>query len=139
MASAREVGKTVAPFTNLSAEANHEVGLPERPLIGGRYQVSRILKSGQESETLLAKDLTLATPVVIKTAVVGSFSPAARMRLEHEAKVLAQIKNAPFPPLLDQGCEQDFIYLVMPFLEGVTLETRLRQGCLSAHDTLTVG
>src|SRR5437773_5478060 len=61
------------------------------------------------------------------------------MRLEHEAHVLAQIKNERFPPLLDHGAAGEQVYLVMPFIPGITLQARLRQGPLSLSDTLTLG
>ncbi len=61
------------------------------------------------------------------------------MRLEHEAHVLAQVKHGPFAPLLDHGSADDQIYLVMPFIPGITLQARLRQGPLNVQDTLTLG
>src|SRR5437016_2157441 len=90
-------------------------------VLAGRYQLLRVLKSGHDAETLLASDLSNSTTVVVKTAAAQSFSATARMRLEHEARVLAQIKNGPFTPLLDNGSAGDRLYLVMPFIPGVTL------------------
>ena len=108
-------------------------------MIGGRYQVLRMLKSGMTRETLLATDLTRGTTVVIKTAAAASFSATVRMRLEHEAHVLSQIKNGLFTPLLDYGSAGDQVYLVMPFIPGVTLQARLRQGPLDVPDAITLG
>ena len=105
---------------------NHQRGLEDYRLIGGRYQVLRQLKQGDDTETLLATDLTHDTKVVIKTAAAAAFSASARMRLEHEAHVLSQIKQGLFAPLLDSGSEGDQVYLVMPFIPGITLQTRLR-------------
>ena len=61
------------------------------------------------------------------------------MRLEHEADILIKIKRGSFAPLLDHGCEDDWLYIVMPFVPGITLQARMRQGPLSVHDSLTVG
>ncbi len=133
-----EVGMAVAPSKNLPA-VNHPDGLPDRGVIGGRYQVLRILKAGHDRETLLAADLTHGTTVVIKTAMAASFSATARMRLEHEAHLLSQITNGPFPPLLDHGSEGEHVYLVLPFITGITLQARLRQGPLSVLDTIALG
>ena len=120
----------------LSAEAN---GSPDPRVIGGRYQVLRQLKHGEDTETLLATDLTHGATVVIKTAAVASLSASARMRLEHEAHVLSQIRSGLFAPLLDSGSEGNQVYLVMPFIPGITLQSRLRQGPLPVMDTVTLG
>ena len=84
-------------------------------------------------------DLTHDTTVVIKTAAAASFSASVRMRLEHEAHVLSQVKNGLFAPLLDFGSEGDQVYLVMPFIPGITLQARLRQGPLSVMEAITLG
>src|SRR5712691_10164816 len=106
-----EAGMSIAPATNLPADANGVNGLPDLRVIGGRYHVLRILKNGHDTETLLAADLTQGSSVIIKTARAESFSASARMRLEHEAHVLSQIKNG-FTPLLEHGSAGDQVYLV---------------------------
>src|ERR1700730_7310415 len=87
-------------------------------LFGGRYRALRLLKKGQEVETLLGTDLALGDPVVIKTASAASLAPGAQMRLEHEISVLRQIHHPSIAPLLDLGREEDLLYLVMPFIPG---------------------
>src|SRR5260370_22196206 len=61
------------------------------------------------------------------------------MRLEHEGHVLSQIKNGLFSPLLDYGSTQDQVYLVMPFVAGITLQNRLRQRRLSVLEAIALG
>jgi signal transduction histidine kinase/CheY-like chemotaxis protein/tetratricopeptide (TPR) repeat protein len=108
-------------------------------LFGGRYRVVRSLKKAHGVETLAATDLEGGEAVVIKATSGESLSPAARMRLEHEAQVLRQIRSPWFAPLLHAGREGDLYYLVMPLLPGVTLEQRLRRGPLALAEALTVG
>ena len=122
-----------------STIANHQPGSRGRRVIGGRYQVLRRLENGDAAETLLASDLAEQTTVVVKTALASRFSASMRMRLEHEACVLSQIKHGPFAPLLDFGSENDHVYLVMPFMPGITLESRLRQGPLQVMEVISVG
>jgi len=122
-----------------STVANDQPGSGDRRVIGGRYQVLRPLKNGDAAETLLASDLAEQTTVVVKTALASRFSASMRMRLEHEARVLSQIKHGPFAPLLDFGLENDHVYLVMPFMPGITLESRLRQGPLQVMEVISVG
>ena len=42
-------------------------------------------------------------------------------------------------PLLDFGSEDDQVYLVMPFMPGITLQERLQQGPLSVMEAITLG
>ena len=130
---------SIAPPPLHSADLDRADGSSDRRVIGDRYQVIRRLKHGDDTETLLATDLTSETNVVIKTAAASSFSASARMRLEHEAHVLSQIKNGLFAPLLDSGSDGDQVFLVMPFISGVTLQSRLRQGSLPVMDAITLG
>jgi two-component system sensor kinase len=109
-------------------------------VLGKRYQVLQILKGDHDTETLLASDLTDGSTVVIKTKAAKSFSATARMRLEHEAYVLSHLKNGQgSSPLLDYGSADDQVYLVMPFIPGITLQAHLRQGALTIPDSITVG
>ncbi len=130
---------SIAPPLRLSVGVVDANGIPDRRMIAGRYQVLRSLKHGDDTETLLATDLTRDTSVVIKTAAAASFSASARMRLEHEAHVLSQIKNGLFSPLLDSGTDGDQVFLIMPFIPGITLQSRLQRGPLPVMDTITLG
>ena len=109
----------IAPSQRLPTETT---GSQSRRVIGGRYLVLRQLKTGDDTETLLASDLKRNESVVVKTAAAAAFSASARMRLEHEAHVLSQIKNGRSAPLLDSGAEGDQVYLVLPFVPGITLQ-----------------
>ena len=60
---------TIAPSTDLAAGANNADRSLDRRVFGGRYQVLRSLKDSQETQTLLASDLTHGSTVVIKTAL----------------------------------------------------------------------
>jgi two-component system sensor kinase len=76
---------------------------------------------------------------VIKTVTASSVPPGVLLRLEHEAKVLAGIQSPWLSPLLEFARDEDVLYLVMPYLPGVTLETRLRQGPLSVREAVATG
>lgn len=107
--------------------------------LGERYRILRSLKRGLGIETILAADTAdRDRHVVVKTTRVSSVSPAARMRLEHEAAVLRRVSGSAFRPLLGFGREDDLLYLVMPYIPGVSLEQRLTDGALGIRDTLTV-
>ncbi len=107
--------------------------------IAGRYRIQRLLKGGQDVETLLATDLTRGDEVVIKTAPADNISPTTLMRLEHEAGVLSRIKSPWFVQLREVGRDAGLLFVVMPFLPGITLQERLARGALTVPDTIAVG
>src|SRR5262249_52162321 len=126
---------TTSAAKKLPIEASDN--LPDGRVIADRYEVLRTLKLGQDTETLLATDQSQGTAVIIKTAAAALFSATARMRLEHEAQVLLQLKSG-LIPLLDHGTTDGQVYLVTPFLPGITLQALLRKGPLGVMDTITV-
>ena len=128
---------TTAPRSS-PADPGLPVEATGESLIAGRYQVLRPLKNGLDTAAYLATDLISGTEVVVKTASAASFSASVKMRLEHEAHVLSQVSDEEFAPLLDFGSDDDQVYLVMPFIPGVTLQERLKQGPLPVRDAIAV-
>ena len=114
-------------------------GLQNHRVIGGRYKILRQLKRGGDTAAFLASDLSAGTPVVVKTALASSFAASTRMRLDHEAHILSQVGDRVFAPVLDYGAEGDQVYLVMPYIPGITLQVRLRERPLSVTETINVG
>jgi two-component system sensor kinase len=108
-------------------------------LFGERYRVESILKRAPGIDTLLGTDLLHNQPVVIKTAIGGALSLGAQMRLEHEASVLRQMRSYWIAPLLELGQEAELLYLVMSYIPGITLASRLSRGPLSVQETLVLG
>ena len=108
-------------------------------LLGGRFHVLQLLKRGNGGETFLCRDTVDGGRVIIKSASGEHLSTGAQMRLEHEAAVLRQVRGPWLAPLLDLHREKDLLYLVMPYIPGLTLEQRLEWGPLSVRDTLTAG
>ncbi len=105
---------------------------------GGRFWTMRRLKADWSGETFRGTDLLHNQPVVIKTVRAEVLSPVAHMRLEREAALLRPLHGSRFPLFLDLGREGDLLYLVMPWIPGVTLQARLKQGPLSVREALTV-
>ena len=119
------------------------LALPGAPVraersFGGRYQAVRVLKDGDGTQTLLATDLEQGEPVIVKTLLCASVPQGTRMRLEQECRLLCELHNMEQPPLLDLGSDGDCLYLVMPYVEGFSLETRLRSGPMPIRETLSI-
>ncbi|MCU0962092.1 MAG: ATP-binding protein [Pirellulaceae bacterium] len=103
---------------------------------GDRYQALRILRVSGNLQTVLATDLQQPRTVVVKTLPSAALTPGARMRLEQECRHLLALQQLEPPPLLDVVSDQDSFSLVLPYVEGISLEARLRSGPLSVRDTL---
>jgi len=73
-----------------------------------------------------ALDPRLGREVVVK--LLRAPSEHGRKRLQREARAMARFVHANVVPLLDVGDHEGHPYLVLPLLEGKSLEHRLRQG-----------
>ncbi len=107
-------------------------------LFGGRYRAQRLLGAGKGIETFLASDLQTGESVILKSVRSGTISAGTRLRLGHEATVLRQLQSPCIAPLLETGEDGDCCYLVTGYVEGVTLEERLRWQRLSVAETIIV-
>src|SRR5690349_1947285 len=106
---------------------------------GDRFVTERLIKTSQGVETYHGLDRVNGIPVIIKAIAASFVSASVQLRLEHEAKVLSDIRSPSLSPLLRFGRDGDLLYLVMPYIPGVTLQSRLRQGAVSVREAITVG
>lgn len=108
-------------------------------LYGGRYQTSTLLKSGQGISAWLGRDTVSGAAVVIKLTAAHTVPEAMRHRLEHEARVLRTLRGSRNVSTLASGTAGEQFFLVLPYIEGQSLEARLRRGPLSVIDTVRLG
>ena len=108
-------------------------------VLHGRYRCTRLLKGGGGVDTYLAEDLDADGALVLVKHVRADRVPlAVRIRLEHEAAVLARLEGPSFRPLVDFNRDGDHLYLVQPLLPGRSLAERLTEGPLSVASTVVV-
>jgi serine/threonine-protein kinase len=105
--------------------------IAENTIIGGRYRVIRPLGGGGMKMVYLAEDLRLASRPCALAEMVDSFtSPdkqqAAVAAFQREADMLATLSNEHIPRVFDRFSEENRHYLVMEYIEGATVEDRLR-------------
>src|SRR5258705_10788621 len=103
----------------------------------GPYEIVAPLGAGGMGEVYRAHDSRLARDVAVK-ALPDAFSrdPERLARFEREAKLLASLSHpniAGIHGVEESGGER---YLILQFVDGVTLESRPKQGPLSADDAL---
>src|SRR5436305_961541 len=88
-------------------------------------------------EVYRARDSRLDRTVAIKVLSQNlAADPQFRDRFDREARVISQLTHAHICALYDVGEQQGTAYLVMEYVEGETLETRLKKGALPLDQTL---
>jgi serine/threonine protein kinase len=112
-------------------------------VIGGRYRVVRVLGGGGMKLVYLAEDQRLGSRNCAFAEMVDGFtSPEAQQQaiaaFQREADMLAQLSNEHIPRVYDRFSEANRHYLVMEFIDGITLEEeiKLKGGKLPAGDVV---
>jgi eukaryotic-like serine/threonine-protein kinase len=106
----------------------------------GPYDIQAPLGAGGMGEVYRARDTRLDRIVAIKVLPTDlSRSPEARQRLEREARAISALSHPHICTLYDVGHQDGVDYLVMEYLEGETLEERLRKGALPLNQVLRYG
>ena len=118
----------------LAAVLGPEASLP----LVGRFVVERRVGAGGMGVVFRGRDPDTGTPVAIK--VLERELSRERERIEREAKVLKAIDHPRVVRYLDHGLsEAGLSYLIMEWLEGCDLASRLTNGTLDVSDALGVG
>jgi Tol biopolymer transport system component/predicted Ser/Thr protein kinase len=99
----------------------------------GPYEVITLLGAGGMGEVYQARDTRLDRTVAIKICR-GRFTE----RFEREARAISSLNHPHICALYDIGREDSVEFLVMEYLEGETLETRLRKGALPIEEALRI-
>jgi Protein kinase domain len=100
-------------------------------IVGGRYRVLKPLGGGGMKLVYLAEDLRLAArPCALAEMVDSITSPDMQRQavaaFQREADMLAQLSNEHIPRVFDRFSEQNHHYLVMEYIDGLTLEQKLK-------------
>ncbi|MCI0615069.1 protein kinase [bacterium] len=103
----------------------------------GPYEILAPLGAGGMGEVYRAKDTRLDRIVAIKILPVHlSSNPDFRQRFEREAKAVSILNHPNICTLHDIGQQNGTEYLVMEYIEGETLSSRLQKGPLPIADLL---
>jgi tetratricopeptide (TPR) repeat protein len=106
----------------------------------GPHEVVALLGAGGMGEVYRARDTRLDRTVAIKILPSHLSSDLLRrQRFDREARAISVLQHPNICTLYDLGREGDIDYLVMEFLEGETLASRLKQGSLPLELTLRYG
>ena len=103
----------------------------------GPYEIVAPLGAGGMGEVYRARDTRLERSVAIKLLPQHlSTNPQARERFEAEARAVSRLNHPHICTLYDLGSCDGIDFLVMEYLEGETLEQRLRKGALPRDQAL---
>jgi Tol biopolymer transport system component/tRNA A-37 threonylcarbamoyl transferase component Bud32 len=107
--------------------------------LGSRYQLERQLGEGGMATVYLARDLRHERRVAIKVLRPELAARLGSDRFLHEIKVTAGLQHPNILPLYDSGAADEFLYYVMPYVDGESLRAKLdhdRQ--LSLEETIAI-
>lgn len=107
----------------------------------GKYQVQRVIGSGATGEVFVARDTQLGRLVAIKRLRPElAMLPLARARFEREARAIAAIRDEHIAQVFEISSPTDAApYLVMEYVDGESLEARLRrEGSFAPRDAAEI-
>jgi len=106
----------------------------------GQFQIIEELGVGGMGTVFKARDTRLNRYVAIKALHPHVLRDSqAYRRFKNEAQISAQLSNPNVATLFDFIKEGDQSYLIMEYIDGVTIEERLkREGALSVRETINL-
>ena len=104
----------------------------------GPYEILEPIGAGGMGEVYRARDTRLGRVVALKTLRRRvALDSEARQRFEREARTISSLNHPHICNLYDVGRDAGVDYLVMEFLDGETLASRLTRGDLLPDEVLT--
>src|SRR6185436_8095220 len=97
------------------------------------------IASGGMGTVFLGRDQRLNRPVAIKTLRQEIATAVAVQRFIQEAQHLARLNHPHVVRVHDAGEAGDLVYYVMDYVEGETLDARIKRGPLSLPETQKLG
>ena len=114
--------------------------LTERMYIADRYEILGKVGAGGMSDVYKAKDLTLGRFVAIKV-LKAEFSEDINFvtKFRSEAQAAAGLEHPNIVNIYDVGSENGLHYIVMEYVEGITLKTYIeKKGQLSFKEAVSI-
>ena len=109
-------------------------------LLNGRYKIMEKVGSGGMADVYKGMDIYESKVVAVKVLKTEySSDPQYLRRLNREAQAMVSLKNEHVVSLLDMGSEGDIHYLILEYVDGVTLREYMDQnGALAPGDAVDI-
>lgn len=113
----------------------------KKPLLLEQYKISRQIGRGASGFTWLGEDLFTRNKVAIKEVSLRRVGALKEWELfEREAQVLKRLNHKGIPTFLEsftlEGDREVRVYLVMEWIEGLSLEERRKEGPMEEEELL---
>jgi len=106
----------------------------------GRYTLVERIGEGGMGEVWKAYDANLDRNVAIKMLLRGTLDDVkTRARFRREALVLSRLSHAGVATIFDFDAHEGCDFLVMEYVSGGTLETRLAAGAIPVEEVIEIG
>ena len=106
----------------------------------GHYRVIEKIGAGGMGEVYRARDEHLARDVAIKVLPPGTLADeSARKHFRKEALILSQLNHPNVATIYDFDTQQGMDFLVMEYIPGITLSTKVAAGPLPEKEVLRLG
>ncbi len=93
--------------------------------LADRYRIERVLGEGGMATVYLAEDLKHRRKVAVKVMRPELAETLGTERFLREVEIAAKLSHPHVLPVFDSGSAGDFLYYVMPYVEGESLPARL--------------
>lgn len=114
--------------------------MEEKTILSRRYEILRSIGQGGMAEVYLAHDILLDRDVAIKMLREQFVADKALLeQFRREAKSAARLKHPYIINIYDVVSEGDKEYIVMEYVEGITLKDYLQSNKLSVSAVLEIG
>ncbi|HEV8356920.1 MAG TPA: protein kinase [Gemmatimonadales bacterium] len=108
-------------------------------VLAARYELERQLGEGGMATVYLARDLKHGRNVAIKVLRPELAARLGSDRFVQEIKVTANLQHPNILPLFDSGAAEEFLYYVMPYVDGESLRAKLEHDRqLSLEETIAI-
>jgi formylglycine-generating enzyme required for sulfatase activity/predicted Ser/Thr protein kinase len=105
----------------------------------GRYEIRSKLGAGGMADVYLAEDMQLGRRVALKLLPPETAADAqARKRLIREARAAATLDHPHICSVYEVGEAEGRLFIAMQYVEGRTLDTRLRGSAIELADVLSI-
>jgi serine/threonine-protein kinase len=106
----------------------------------GHYRIIEKIGAGGMGEVYRARDQHLARDVAIKVLPPGTLTDeSARKHFREEALILSQLNHPNVATIHDFDTQQGVDFLVMEYIPGITLSTKVAAGALPEKEVLRLG